>query len=177
MAGKKKRKAYNSFSGTRSDERLGVPMDHNIQVNDMPDVGQYVVVNMLRIMEKAYTDLHVSTVYEYNDAYLDSWGNPIVYQVEGYTRGQENALDPRNKVMLVSKSANGLLTRRTQIKTILVATGDLELEVVDPEKIKTVGFRTFDSRHCLIDPKDMRVVEHTISQGKIERICRQNRHI
>ena len=176
MAAKKGRK-YSRYSGTRADQRLGIPVDHNIQYNDMPDVGQYVVINDLRIMEKAYTDLHVSTVYEYNDGYLDARGNPIVYKVEGYTRGQENALDPRNKVMLVSTTANGKLTRRTQLKTILIATGSMELEVVDPEELKEVGFRTFDSRHCLIDPENMRVVERTISQGKMERICRQNKHI
>lgn len=176
MASKKER-SYNSFTGTRSDQRLGVPVDHNIQYNDMPDVGQYVVINDLRIMEKAYTDLHVSTVYEYNDGYLDARGNPIIYQVEGYTRGQDKALDPKNKVLLVSTTENGKLTRRTQLRTILVATGSMELEVVDPDVLKTVGFRPFDSRHCLIDPENMRVVERTISQGKMERICRQNKHI
>ena len=176
MASKKTRN-YSSFAGKRKDERLGVPVDHNIQLNDMPDVGQYVVINDLRIMEKAYTDMHVSTVYEYNDGYLDAYGNPIVYQVEGYTRGQENALDPKNKVLLVSHTENGKLTRRTQLKTILIATGSMELEVVDPVKLKAVGFRTFDSRHCLIDPENMRVVERTIAQGKMERICRQNKHI
>lgn len=176
MATKKKRN-YTSFSGKRKDERLGVPVDHNVQVNDLPDVGQYVVVNDLRIMDKAYSDMHVSTVYEYNTGCLDAWGNPIVYQVEGYSRGQENALDPKNKVFLVSVSENGKLVRRTQFNTIIIATGSMELEVVDPEKLKAVGFRTFDSRHCLIDPENMRVVERTIAQGKMERICRQNKHI
>lgn len=175
---KKKKRAYRGYTGRRSDVREGAVVDHNIQVNDLPDVGQYVVVNELRYLSEVYRNSpdKISTIYEYNDAYLDSKGNPIVYQVEGYSKSQENALDPTNKVFLVSKSENGLLTRRTQIRTILIATGSLELELVDPQKLKAVGFRAYDT-YNLMDVANMRVVERTIKQGQMERICRQGKHL
>lgn len=175
MSGEKKR-VYRTYSGQRKDDKRGETVDHNVQVNDLPDVGQYVVVNDLRIMERAYGAMNVLTVYEYNNAYLDSYGNPIVYRVESYTKGQNNPLDPANKVMLVNHSSNGKLTRRVPIRTILIATGSMELEVVDPEELKEVGFRKYDGDK-LISEEDMRVVEYTIGQGKVERVCRQNKHL
>lgn len=173
-----KKRVYNAFSGKRKDssECFGETVDHNVQVNDLPDVGQYVVINELRVMGRSYRDrTGIYSIYVYDDAYMDYWGNPIVYRVEGYTKGQENPLDPTNKVMLESVSENGKLVRRTQIKTVRIATGALELEIVDPDELSEVGFREYDGVNLISE--DARVVEKYISQGRIERVCRQNKHV
>lgn len=190
-----KKRKYNSFAGKRRDSReiLEETADRNVQVNDMPDIGQYVVINVIKEMGRSYREnTGIYSIYVYNDAYMDCWGNPIVYRVEGYTKGQDNPLDPTNKVQLISESKNGKLTRRAEFNTVIIATGSMELEVVDPELIKEVGFRKYDGNNLisstgfrdrnkdevgLVSEDDIRIVEQCISQGKTKRICRNNKHI
>ncbi len=137
-SGKKgaKKRGYNRFEGHRANSTLGPISEHNIQYNELPPEGSYVIVNEMTFRHIA---LDTITRYEPSKAYFDAYGFPYVFQIVSYKKGRENALDKDNRVLLEQVPRNNRpVVVRPLLSTLLIATGSLYLELVDKDQFSTV---------------------------------------
>ena len=129
-----------------SSARYGELREHNVQINELPQEGACVIVNECHTYARTKGEQNVWVIYHPSVEHLDAWNFPLIYTVVSYTKGRENPLDPANNIILEHTARTGFV-RRTQIRTILIATGSMELEVVP----KDMKFNT---------PIDKKIWEH-----------------
>lgn len=114
----------------RKGTNMGEIQRENVQINELPPEGSYVIVNQLRTYERGKGEEKIRTVYACSSAYYDAWNFPRIFRVDRYTLGRENALDKRNDAVLVCETPNGGSFEK-RLKTCQVAIGVYMLEVVD----------------------------------------------
>lgn len=98
------------------------PMYENSQINKLPQEGAKIILQEIVIYAKKTED-NSRVRYRPMHSHLNSWGEPREYIVVGYTHGEENFLDPKNKIVLEYSNCNQKI--RHSIPTRLIATGSI----------------------------------------------------
>ena len=109
----------------RERPTLGKVEDHNVQKYPMPELGTYVLVKQLKILDKDKGEGRITyTNCDRSSPFVDAWGMPKTFEVMGYSRGINNPLDPHNDVILKDTGRSQCVCR---LRTIYVATGSQRL--------------------------------------------------
>ena len=114
----------------RKGTLMGEIQEKNVQINELPPEGSYVIVNQLHTYARGKGEDKIRTVYEPDKTFYDAWNFPRIFRIDHYTRGRENALDKKNDVVLICETPYGDSFQK-RVKTYEVAIGILMLEVVD----------------------------------------------
>jgi len=121
---KKTRRNYN-LRVERKKINYGPYRESNEIINPLPPIGEKVYVYEKRVFYKRRGDDergYVSYIPSRNINFRDSWEKPIVFEIAAYTRGIDNPLDKKNRVVLKASFRSGYVMESTLL-TELIATG------------------------------------------------------
>ncbi len=143
QARKKKRKPRESEVCRRSTSHYGPIQEKNVQINPLPPVGSFVVI----MNEFTYRDMrsykempHTFYVPSNAPSHRDAYGNALVFEVEGYSYGIEDALNPANRVRLRhyygGDRSRGSMVE--EIRALDVAIGIMRLDIVKDATLSSI---------------------------------------
>ena len=124
---------HNDWCSSNPFVNCGEIRESNVVVNELPQIGEFVVVMDKYIYERSQIKKdRIVTAYKVSATYKDARGVPRVYEVVGYTKGIELPLDPENSIILKYSFGSGenKKEKELRIKTLLACTGPMLLKNV-----------------------------------------------
>ena len=110
----------------RAKPNMGTIREHNEVVNELPQIGEVVMVEEMVIHCRRWGDEHIIAAYNKARSYVDSWGRPFALKVLDYSKGIDRPLDPHNYVTLQRTNPDGSIVYCT-LRTVHIATGSMRL--------------------------------------------------
>ncbi len=117
----------NDWALSRKAERFGERQDKNVQVNELPEVGDHVFVAQRVNYSRTRGKRHVSAIYACKREFRDSFNKEKEFVVASYTNGKDNPLDRKNFVRLERRNRDGEYLYHVYIRTVEIAIGIVAL--------------------------------------------------